>query len=119
MKRPTIGDIARKAGVSKVAVSYALNGRPGVSDETRLRIKAIAEEVGWRPSSAARALNGKQARAVGLAVCRPARTLSVEPFFMELIGGIESELAPRSVALMLQTVDSHEAEIELYGRWWG
>ncbi|MDR3081943.1 MAG: LacI family transcriptional regulator [Streptomyces sp.] len=119
MKRPTIADIARQAGVSKVAVSYALNDQPGVSASTRARIKAIAQEVGWRPSSAARALNGAQARAVGLAVCRPARTLSVEPFFMELIGGIESELAPRSIALMLQTVTSHDDEIELYRRWWG
>jgi DNA-binding LacI/PurR family transcriptional regulator len=119
MKRPTIADIARQAGVSKVAVSYALNDQPGVSAQTRARIKAIAAEVGWRPSSAARALNGAQARAVGLAVCRPARTLSVEPFFMELIGGIESELAPRSIALMLQTVTSHDDEVELYRRWWG
>ncbi|MBC9711483.1 LacI family DNA-binding transcriptional regulator [Streptomyces sp. TRM66268-LWL] len=119
MKRPTIADIARQAGVSKVAVSYALNDQPGVSEQTRARIKAIAAEVGWRPSSAARALNGAQARAVGLAVCRPARTLGVEPFFMELVGGIESELAPRSIALMLQIVTSHEDEIELYRRWWG
>lgn len=119
MKRPTIADIARQAGVSKVAVSYALNDQPGVSAQTRARVKAIAQEVGWRPSSAARALNGAQARAVGLAVCRPARTFSVEPFFMELIGGIESELAPRSIALMLQTVTSHDDETELYRRWWG
>ncbi len=119
MKRPTITDIARRAGVSKVAVSYALNDQPGVSEQTRARIKAIAQEVGWRPSSAARALNGARARAVGLALCRPPRTLSVEPFFMELIGGIEAELAPCSIALMLQTVTSHDDEIELYRRWWG
>ncbi|MGW6024264.1 LacI family DNA-binding transcriptional regulator [Streptomyces sp. NPDC055099] len=119
MKRPTIADIARSAGVSKVAVSYALNDQPGVSEQTRAKIKAIARDVGWRPSNAARALNGAKARAVGLAVCRPARTLSVERFFMELISGIESELAPRSIALMLQTVTSHDDEIELYRRWWG
>ncbi|MEU5954562.1 LacI family DNA-binding transcriptional regulator [Streptomyces sp. NPDC047525] len=119
MKRPTIADIAQRAGVSKVAVSYALNDQPGVSAQTRASIKAIADELGWRPSSAARALTGARARAVGLAVCRPARTLSVEPFFMELISGIESVLAPLSYALMLQTVTTAEDEIELYRRWWG
>jgi len=45
--RVTIKDIAERAGVSKVAVSYALNGRPGVSDETRERIVAIARELAW------------------------------------------------------------------------
>ncbi|MBT2444439.1 LacI family DNA-binding transcriptional regulator [Streptomyces sp. ISL-36] len=119
MKRPTIADIARRAGVSKVAVSYALNDQPGVSDTTRAAIKAIAEELGWRPNSAARALSGARAQAVGLVVRRPASTLGVEPFFMEFISGIESVLSDRSYALMLQMVDSHERELEVYRRWWG
>lgn len=119
MNRPTIADIARRAGVSKGAVSYALNGQPGVSEATRARIRAIAEEIGWRPNRAALALNGARADAIGLALCRPARILGVEPFFMELISGIEAELAARSNALMLQVVTDHEAEIALYRRWWG
>lgn len=119
MKRPTIADIARRAGVSKVAVSYALNDRPGVSPAKRAAIKAIAEEIGWRPNSAARALNDARARSVGLTLCRPARILGVEPFFMELISGIETELSPRSYALMLQVVTTPEQETELYRRWWG
>ena len=49
-RRPTIADIANRAGVSKGSVSYALNGRPGVSELTRRRILAIAEEVGWHPT---------------------------------------------------------------------
>jgi len=43
-KRVTITDIARLAGVSPGAVSFALNGRPGVSEQTRQRILDIAEE---------------------------------------------------------------------------
>lgn len=119
MRRPTIADIARQAGVSKGAVSYALNGQPGVSEATRARILAIAQEIGWRPNIAARALNGARAHAVGLALCRPARFLGVEPFFMELISGIEAELSARSYALLLQVVGDHEAEMGVYRRWWG
>ncbi|MBG0816889.1 LacI family DNA-binding transcriptional regulator [Planomonospora sp. ID82291] len=119
MKRPTIADIARQAGVSKVAVSYALNDRPGVSEAKRALIKAIAEEIGWRPNSAARALNGARANSVGLTVCRPARVLGMEPFFMELISGIEGELSARSYALMLQVVADPGQEMEIYRRWWG
>jgi DNA-binding LacI/PurR family transcriptional regulator len=119
VKRPTIADVARRAGVSKGAVSYALNGQPGVSEATRQRILAIAREIGFNPSSAARALSGAAAQAVGLALCRPARTLGVEPFFMELISGVEAELSARSYALTMQVVADHDAEIDVYRRWWG
>ena len=78
MKRPTIADIARRAGVSKGAVSYALNGQPGVSEATRQRIVAIAQEIGFNPNSAARALSGASARAVGLTLSRPARILGID-----------------------------------------
>ena len=119
MKRPTIADIARRAGVSKGAVSYALNGQPGVSEATRRRILEIADEIGWNPNSAARALSGASAKAVGLALSRPARTLGIEPFYMELISGVEAELAARSYALTLQVVADQDAELAVYRRWWG
>ncbi|BFV55430.1 LacI family DNA-binding transcriptional regulator [Kitasatospora sp. CMC57] len=118
MKRLTIADIAERAGVSKVAVSYALNDRPGVSEETRAAIKAIADELGWRPSNAARNLKGASARAIGLVLCPPAATLTHEPFFMELISGIESVLAGPSYGLMLHMVASAEEEAAIHRRWW-
>ena len=111
MKRPTIADIARRAGVSKGAVSYALNGQPGVSEATRQRIVAIAQEIGFNPNSAARALSGASARAVGLTLCRPARILGIEPWFMGLISGFEAELSARSYALTLQVVGTPELEV--------
>lgn len=118
-KRPTIADIAQRAGVSKVAVSYALNGQSGVSEATRKRIVAIAEEIGFSPNSAARALTGAAAQAVGLALSRPARTLGLEPFFMELISGVEAVLSARSYGLTLQVVADPLDEIQLYKRWQG
>ena len=118
-RRATISDIARLAGVSKGAVSYALNGRPGVSADTRDRIVAIAEELGWYPNRAARALSAARADACGLLLARPANTLAVEPFFMEFIAGVESELASRSIALTIQLVRDVREEIAVYRRWWG
>jgi len=46
VRRTTIDDVARAAQVSKGAVSFALNGRPGVADATRARILAAADELG-------------------------------------------------------------------------
>ena len=117
MKRPTIADIAREAGVSKGAVSYALNGLPGVSDATRRRILDIADRLNFHANSNARALAGAKARVVGLTLYRPPTTLGVEPFFMELVSGLELELSTQSYALLLQMASSGDDEIGFYERW--
>lgn len=118
MKRPTMRDIAHRAGVTKAAVSFALNGRPGVSESTRGRILAIAEELGWQPSSAARALSDGRAGSFGLVIDRPAHTLGLEPFFMQLISGIQAELATDTTPLLLTMAEDQAAEIALYRSWW-
>lgn len=117
-KRPTIADIARAAGVSTGAASYALNNRPGVAESTRERILGIAEQLGWAPSSAARSLTGGRVNAIGMVVDRPARELGIEPYFMQLISGIQDALAGGPTALLLQVTDNSDAELSAYRRWW-
>jgi DNA-binding LacI/PurR family transcriptional regulator len=119
VQRPTIQDIARAAGVSKGAVSYALNGRPGVSEQTRARILTIAEEIGWVPSSAARALSSDRAEAVGLIAVRRPELVATEPYFMRMVAGVERTLAQRGVALLLTVVSDRARELDIYRRWWG
>jgi DNA-binding LacI/PurR family transcriptional regulator len=118
MKRPTIADVARQAGVTKAAVSFALNGQPGVSAATRERILAIADEVGFKPSSAARALSDGRSGAFGLVIDKPARTLGIEPYFTQLISGIQDELSQRHVMLLFTHAEDQAAEIEMYRTWW-
>lgn len=54
-KDVTLADIAAKIGVSTVAVSKALSGKPGVSDELRIRIKQAAERMGYISSASGKA----------------------------------------------------------------
>ncbi|MGW2630430.1 LacI family DNA-binding transcriptional regulator [Streptomyces chattanoogensis] len=117
-RRPTIKDIARRAGVSESAVSFALNDRPGVSQDTRARIRRVAQELGWQANSAARALSGERAGCAGLVLARPARTLGVESFFLQLVSGIQEVLSTRRTALLFQVVEDLETECALYRRWW-
>lgn len=118
MKRPTIADIAARAGVTKAAVSFALNGQPGVSAATRERILAIAEEVGFQPNSAARALTAGRVGTFGFILDRPARTLGIEPFFMQLLSGIQADLSQHHVTLQFSTAEDSGDEIALYRQWW-
>jgi DNA-binding LacI/PurR family transcriptional regulator len=117
-ERVTIKDVAAAAGVSKGAVSLAFNHKPGVSAATRERIFAAARQLGWAPNSSARSLSRQSVDTVGLAICRPARLLGLEPFYMEFISGIESVLAERDCSLLLRLVGSLEEEILLQERWW-
>ncbi|GHH71393.1 LacI family transcriptional regulator [Streptomyces sulfonofaciens] len=111
-------DIALRAGVSESAVSFALNDRPGVSEVTRDRVRRVAEQLGWRPSTAARALSGEGAATVGLVLARPAATLGVDSFFLQLVSGIQEVLAERHLGLLFQVVEDVEAECEVYRDWW-
>ena len=110
----TITDVARAAGVSKAAVSFALNDKPGVASDTRARILAVARELGWTPSLRGRALSVSRALAVGLVIARTPETLSADPFFGSFISGIETVLSQRGYALMLQVVGGQESELGSY-----
>ena len=117
MTRVTINEIARISGVSKSSVSFALNGRPGVSEVTRQRILDVAAGLGWAPNRTARLLSGMRTDAFGLVLGRDAKTLASEPFYMEFLAGIESVLSARSYALLLQVCAEMDDELEIYRRW--
>lgn len=67
-KRATIIDVAAKAGVSRTSVSRVLNGRGEITPETRQRIVAAIDELGYRPSEIARSLSSRRTYTVGIIV---------------------------------------------------
>jgi DNA-binding LacI/PurR family transcriptional regulator len=116
-RRPTIDDVARRAGVSKGAVSFALNGRPGVGHATRARILNAARALDWRPSTRARALSHSRAFALGLVISRSPELLAADPFFPHFVAGVETVLAGCGYALVLQVVgNDRRAEADSYRR---
>ena len=118
--RATMGDIARSLGISKAAVSYALNGQPGVSAQTRQRVLDLAKDLGWYASSSARALSGAETGVIGLVLARPSDLLTIETFFIHFLAGVEQVLTERGSSLLLRVIGEHpEAETKTYERWWG
>lgn len=71
-----IGEIARRSGVSRSTVSYALSGKRPVSEETRRRIQTVIDELGYRPNAVARALKEGRTRTIGLVIPPAGRRLT-------------------------------------------
>lgn len=63
-----IGEIARRAGVSRSTVSYALSGKRPVAASTRKRVQDVIDELGYRPNATARALKEGRTRTIGLVI---------------------------------------------------
>jgi len=82
--RVSIKDIAKKAGVSHSTVSRALRDSPLVSQETKERIRRLAEEMGYSPSAVARGLVTQRTHTIGLVV-----TSIADPFVSRITDGIE------------------------------
>ncbi|SFR95215.1 transcriptional regulator, LacI family [Microbacterium sp. cf046] len=113
-RRPTIADVAQRAGVSKGLVSFALNGRPGVNAVTRDRILAVAAEMGWSPDVRARSLSTNRSFALGLVLRRDIEIVAGDPFFPAFIAGVERELSPAGQALVLASVPTGPLEADTY-----
>ena len=64
--KPTIYEVARRAGVSRQTVSRVINNRPDVASDTRERILRIIEELNYRPSAIARSLSKQRTHNFGL-----------------------------------------------------
>jgi len=110
--RPTIADVARRAGVSKGLVSFALNDKPGVAPETRERILDVARDLGWSPSLRARSLSVGRAFACGIVIGRSPDVIAADPFFPSFLAGVEDEFSVSGQVLVLAvaTPGRHEAE---------
>ena len=91
-----IRDVARAAGVSVATASLAINGRPGVAEETRRRIVTAAEQLGYRANPQAQALRRGRTTTYGFVVRNFAN-----PFFLEVLSGAQQVAADAGATLLV------------------
>jgi DNA-binding LacI/PurR family transcriptional regulator len=65
-RRPTMEDVAARAGVSRALVSIVFRNAPGAGEQTRARVRAAAAELGYRPDKRARLLGRSRTRLIGV-----------------------------------------------------
>jgi LacI family transcriptional regulator len=101
----SLADISRRAGVSIATASRVLNGSSHpVSEATRSRVLAAADELGYRPSELARALVKRTSRIVGVIVGD-----IVDPYFAEIARGVEDVAARVGHLTMVCNADRRPA----------
>jgi alanine racemase len=86
--RPRIADVAREAGVSKTAVSFAFNSPERLSAETAIRIREVAGALGYRPNPVARMLTQRQTMTLGVLTPQALAVIFSNPFFALFSEGV-------------------------------
>ncbi|WP_411148542.1 LacI family DNA-binding transcriptional regulator [Streptomyces sp. A30] len=99
--RPTLEEVAARAGVGRGTVSRVINGSPRVSDATRAAVEAAVAELGYVPNTAARALAANRTDAIALVVPEPETRFFAEPYFSDMLKGVGAELADTQMQLLL------------------
>ncbi len=86
----TIKEIAVLAQVSRSTVSRVLTNNPNVSEETRMRVKQVVEQINYHPNIAARRLAGGHTGVIGLLVPMGVSTLFKDPYFSMIVQGVSA-----------------------------
>jgi len=115
-RRVTLRDIADKVGITPSAVSMALAGKPRIGDETRKAVLDAAQELGYVPSSAARALRSQHAGTIALIVPTTATHVFGHSYFMLVLEGTSSVANEKDVQLLISTNPDNEHGLAAYER---
>ena len=105
----TISDVARHAGVSTMTVSRVVNGTGYTSAETRARVEAAIDELGYVPNALARQLRSKRTKSIALLVSDISN-----PFFTTIARGVEDFFVSHGYSVMFCNTDEDAAEEERY-----
>jgi DNA-binding LacI/PurR family transcriptional regulator len=116
MKRTTIKDVAKAAGVSIAAISYALNGKESkVSAETLARIQATAATLNYIPDFSARSLVNKKSYLIGVVIPHSEENHSMildNPFYSEIVSALEHELRKHNYHIILTGLDNGKGYLD-------
>jgi LacI family transcriptional regulator len=107
--RPTVRDVAKAAGVAPTTVSRVVNNRGYVSDETRQRVQAAIEHLGYIPNSVSRSLRLQRTNVVALIVSD-----ITNPFWTTITRGVEDAMQESGLSLILGNTDEQPGKLDNY-----
>lgn len=113
MKRLTLEDIGKLAGVSRATVSRVVNGYPHIRPDVRQRVEKVIAETGFRPNVVARTLASNRSNIIGLIVPSIVHDMFSDPYFPILIEGVTTESSRQKQIVSLYLMDNLYKEKDL------
>ncbi len=116
MKKLTLEEVGKIAGVSRATVSRVINKPDSVTPELRARVEKVIAETGYRPNPVARSLASNRSNILGLIIPNVAQNLFTDPYFTPLIEGISQACNAHDYTLALFIFHSEEEEEQVFKR---
>ena len=116
MERPTLKDVAQRAGVTTATVSYALSGKRPISEQTKQRIMEAIAELDYVPDLNARGLSMRDSKLIGIVVpqTEPGERLMFQnSFYSEILGSIEYYARQEGYHILISATDANESYLTL------
>lgn len=116
MTRATLKDVAELAGVSSATVSYVLNGKRTISDETKNRVFSAIEQLDYVPDLNARSLSMRDSKLIGVVVPQTEpgeRLMFRNSFYSEALGSIEYYARQKGYHILISATDANESYLTL------
>jgi DNA-binding LacI/PurR family transcriptional regulator len=114
--RPTLDQVAARAGVARATASRVLNGSTQVSEATRVVVEQAVADLGYVPNIAARSLVTRRTDSIALVIFEPERRIFGEPSFAQIVRGLSAVLSPTDLHLWIAFAqsDAERSRIEYY-----
>ena len=116
MARATLKDVAQEAGVSSATVSYILNGKRSISEETKARVMEAIKKLDYVPDLNARGLTMRDSKLIGVVVpqTEPGERLMFQnSFYSEILGSIEYYARLSGYHILISATDANESYLTL------
>lgn len=116
MARPTLKDVAQRAGVTTATVSYTLSGKRPISEQTKRRVMEAIAELDYVPNLDARSLSMRDSKLIGVVVPQTEpgdRLMFQNAFYSEILGSIEYYARLEGYHTLISATDANESYLTL------
>ena len=104
--RPTLDQVAARAGVARATASRVLNGSTQVSEASRVLVEQAVADLNYVPNLAARSLVTRHTDSIALVIFEPERRIFGEPSFAQIVRGLSEVLSGTDLHLWIAFVQS-------------